>query len=842
MSFPVRTHSQPLAILEPRPPKSDELRLDDTWRMLRRNALLIGTCIAVGAIAAGAYVRFSRPVYEASLLVDINGQRSMEFTPTSDPLHDEVATEMEVFTSRTVAEQVIDQLGLQLSLREPRKLSRTDVMSAVSVAPGADSGTYALTRGADHRYVLQRVGSTAPIVTLAPGDTCKTSDFSFVLSPRARPYSLITFHVERFPIAVQKLSEDLVVSRPSTQASLVRVRYTGPDAPLIVQTVNAIGRSYMNRRQNVGTSAARERVKFLRDQIAKLSQQLSSSEDALRNFREAGSVVNPQVQGTSQVQRLVEMQAERSRIESERSALARLLAQVNKAAQQPPKPGEASPYRRLIAFPTLLRNEAVSDLLRSISSVEDERAKLLTRRTAADPDVAMLTARVDELEDQLRQIAVTYEEGLGNQIASQDTAIAHFSRDLAKLPAQEATFQRLERQPKVLEEMYGMLQTKLKESEIAAAAMDATVQVVDSAVAPTKPLRPAPALDYTAAIILGAIVGLLLSSAREHLDGRVRTRAQLQDVTDVPVLGLIPRIRVRSTGHFSTRWMLHVKRKVRREHSPVPLVGLMPPMRKSELTRSAAAIRRALDSDVESRSGIIEAFGQLQTNIQYARPDRQAKSLVVTSALPGEGKTTTAVNLALTLAQHGTSVLLIDADLRCGSVAAAFEIHNAPGLSELLEGKVQLEGVLHRVEVGGMGKLSIIASGLVPSNPGGVLLSDEMRELIEQAEREYDVVIVDSPPLNVVADAAILSGITHGVVLVARAGMTACAALAYATEQLRLVRAPLFGTILNDIEPKKYSSYDGAYRYYGVPALNAYGAQYAAVAATSSTNDARDSR
>ncbi len=830
MSLPVRHYTQPLAILEPRRPnKSDELRLNDMWRMLQRNVLLIVASVVVCVVAAWVYVHYARPVYEASALFDINGQRSVEFAPTAGPEHDEVSTEMEVLTSRTMAEQVIDHLGLQLSLREPRSLSRNEVMSGVAVSAEADSGTYWLVRQSDHRFALQRTKKGSQVLaTYAPGDTVKTQDFSFVLSKRAAPYSALSFHVQRFSEAVGELSDALRVSRPSAQANLVRLSYSGSDAPLLAATLNSLGRTYMGRRQNVGTTEARERVKFLQSQIAQLQMQLTSSEDELQNFRTAGSVVDPKSQGSSQVTRLVDMQAERSKLETERSALAQLLKEVNAAAAKPQEPGAPSPYRRLIAFPTLLRNEAASEILRSLSSVEDERSKLLTRRTAADPDVAVLTNRIAELEDQLRQIAETYEEGLRNQVAAEDSSMAHFSRDLSKIPAQEATYQRLERQPKVLEDMYGMLQTKLKEAEIAAAAVDATVQVVDSAVAPSKPVRPRALLDMAAALVLGVVIGLLLSVAREHLDATVRTREQLQSITEVPVLGLIPRIRVRTNETALTRFAVRVKRRVKRERAPVPLVGLMPGSRKSELSKSAIAIKKALEMDVESRSGIIEAFGQLQTNIQYARPDRLVKSIVVTSALPGEGKTTTAVNLALTLAQHGTSVLLIDADLRCGSVASAFDINIAPGLSELLEGKTQLEAALHRLEVGGMGRLSVIPSGLVPANPGGVLLSNELRELLEEAEREYDIIIIDSPPLNVVANAAILSGVTQGVVLVARSGVTARAAIAYAAEQLRLVRAPLFGTILNDIEPKSYSSYDGAYRYYGVPALKAYGEQYAA--------------
>ena len=209
---------------------------------------------------------------------------------------------------------------------------------------------------------------------------------------------------QRFPEAVADLSSSLRVSRPSAQANLVRLSNSGDDPTLIAQTLNLLGNTYMYRRQNVNTSEARERVKFLREQIATLSLQLTSSEDELRHFREAGAVVNPEAQGSSQVTQLVDMQAKRAELETERSALAQLLKEVNAAAAKPQEPGAPSPYRRLIAFPTLLRNEAASEILRSLSTVEDQRAQLLTRRTAADPDVQALTGRMNELEEPLRQI------------------------------------------------------------------------------------------------------------------------------------------------------------------------------------------------------------------------------------------------------------------------------------------------------------------------------------------------------------------------------------------------------------------------------------------------------
>jgi capsular exopolysaccharide synthesis family protein len=210
-----------------------------------------------------------------------------------------------------------------------------------------------------------------------------------------------------------------------------------------------------------------------------------------------------------------------------------------------------------------------------------------------------------------------------------------------------------------------------------------------------------------------------------------------------------------------------------------------------------------------------EAYATLQTNLAFSSPDSTMKALVLTSALPGDGKSTCAVNLAITLTLRGFRTVLIDADLRRGVLHHAFDLDRSPGFSEILAGSVMLPEALRSFEVeGSTASLNFLSCGAPSSNPTGLLESDNMRTLLAGLRNTYDRIIIDSPPVNIVTDAAILSALVDGVLLVARSGVTDGAALVYAVDQLEHVSATVVGVILNDIDFRKDAAYDGAYKYY----------------------------
>ena len=202
-----------------------------------------------------------------------------------------------------------------------------------------------------------------------------------------------------------------------------------------------------------------------------------------------------------------------------------------------------------------------------------------------------------------------------------------------------------------------------------------------------------------------------------------------------------------------------------------------------------------------------EAYRSLRTNIQYSSFDKKYQTLVVTSANPGEGKTTVAGNLALVLAQGESKVLLVDCDMRRSSIHKRFKITNTCGISDLLIGKQRIETVINKINP----NLSIITAGNIPPNPAEMLASKAMTAFLEEMKEKYDYIVLDTPPLQAVTDTQILSTKADGTLIVVRSGVTKKEAVHNAVSMLKKVNGHIIGTVLNAAENKK----DKYYYYYG---------------------------
>jgi capsular exopolysaccharide synthesis family protein len=214
-------------------------------------------------------------------------------------------------------------------------------------------------------------------------------------------------------------------------------------------------------------------------------------------------------------------------------------------------------------------------------------------------------------------------------------------------------------------------------------------------------------------------------------------------------------------------------------------------------------------------AAVTEAFSWLATNLVLLPKDSPSQVLVVTSALPGDGKTTVATNLAVTLARNGRRVLLVDADLRGGRIASAFRLPDKPGLGEILTGRVERALAVNRIKLPEGAELHVVVSGSAVAGPAQMLASHQLRELVEWARLFYDLTIIDTAPVNVAADAALIAPRSDGVVVVVRAGATERAAIEFAMEQLTMARAPIVGAVLNDVDLRRDRAYDRTLRYYG---------------------------
>lgn len=757
----------------PPPPAepAQELHLRDAWTFLGRNHRFIVLSAALGLGAGALVVERTTPQYESTASLRLEPAQATLAMPGLGALAgpSTLLTDVETLRSRTLAAAMVDSFQLRLELVRPAGAPRRAVLASLA-APADAAGRYRLEPDGRGGY---RVRAEDGTVTRGAGPELALGAARLRLGPAAAAHG--TLEVELLPQdeAIDRVQERLEVRRRGGDVDVVDVRYRSADRRLARDLPNALVAAFMADRLRAQRAQAHGTAEFLRGQIARVSVQLDAAEDALRGFREGSGGVRPEMQAGAVVQNSAQLRAERDALAAESSALAALLR-------------GGGGQRELVAFPSLLRNQAVSSLLTSLSAVEDRRTELLARRNAADPEVQLLSARAREIERQLGALARSYQQGLAGQAAALDAALARSEGRLRTLPAREVRLARLEREAGVLGEVYSQMQARLKEAELGEAAGDPTVRLLDAAVLAREPVVPRPAAYLALALAIGLLGGISAAALREYADRSVHSRVDITRATGLPVLALIPRAR--------------------------------PPKRRllaRRRTAGSTALARPAHLLVrEGRTAVAEAYDRLQVNLAFSRPREPVRVVTVTSPSAGEGKTTSAVNLAVTLARRGRSVVLVDGDLRCGMIASAFGLPLHPGLSEVLTGQAGLAQVLRLVRVDETTELHVLVGGHIPPDPARLLGSGDLRELLGRLRGSFDLVVVDAPPANLVTDAALLGAAGDGVLIVARSGSTSADELREAAEHLGSVGAVVLGVVLNDVDFRREYGYDHAYAGY----------------------------
>ncbi|WP_144601392.1 polysaccharide biosynthesis tyrosine autokinase [Arthrobacter sp. AG367] len=296
------------------------------------------------------------------------------------------------------------------------------------------------------------------------------------------------------------------------------------------------------------------------------------------------------------------------------------------------------------------------------------------------------------------------------------------------------------------------------------------LSIVRPAEAPSAPSAPNTKVNIIAGLAIGLLVGAGLAVLRQSLDSRLRSENDLKLVTDSPVLGGI--------------------------------------------TFDQGAVKQPLLTEVQSQSPRSEAFRQIRTNLHFATASVTSKSVLVTSSVPGEGKTTTATNLALTLASTGQSVCLIDADLRRPMVGDYLGLDRHAGLTTAILGRSELDDLL---QPWGQDSLYVLTSGQIPPNPSELLGSDTMHQILLQLENDFDVVVIDAPPMLPVTDAAVLSQYVGGVLLVVGTHVIRKQQLIKTLASLNMVSAKVLGVVLNQLPHKGPDAYASGYYSYAAP-------------------------
>ncbi|CAN5424498.1 hypothetical protein BH10CHL1_BH10CHL1_06940 [soil metagenome] len=371
-------------------------------------------------------------------------------------------------------------------------------------------------------------------------------------------------------------------------------------------------------------------------------------------------------------------------------------------------------------------------------------------------------------------------QDLSNQIEQKQVTVDKLSD--SHTPDEGIELNRLRNQLTQLQSTYTGYMQNLENINLMEVQSSDTISIVEPPQIPTTPIRPRIFNNTLLAMVMGAMLALGIVFLIEYLDDRIKTPQDVYNVIDIPLLGTIGRI--------------VLKRNKRPQNE--------------QLTK----LEQSLITILEPRHPTTEAYRSLRTNLQFSSIDSALDSLLITSASPGEGKTTTAANLAIVIAQSGRSVLLVDADLRKPRQHQFFNLSQSPGLTEALIASDVAPSNYVRATL--VPNLSVLTSGKIPPNPAELLGSHRMQQLIEQLHADADLIIFDAPPVLAVTDAQVLASQVKGVLLVIDSEQTRRATLARAAEALLRTQTRLLGAVLNRLvhSPRGYYYYDAYSNYY----------------------------
>ena len=561
---------------------------------------------------------------------------------------------------------------------------------------------------------------------------------------------------------------------------IANITVSDTDPERATRIANAFADTYIERNLDYKLEGARTAGSWLGEQTVDLRKRLETSELELYKFKKERNLLDlglddklgmtrQNLQALNQ--KLADVRAKRIEVESIRKLI---LAAKNDIAEKE-------------SLPEIRDNVVVEKLRENYLDLSKIKADLDARYGEKHP-------KIDNIQKQLEAIQRDYRRELDQVLKAFDKryqALLDTESGLSKwmhqekqqaleLAKLEVEYRPLSRDAENNAKMFGLISQRQKEIDLTGLLRSNNVRILDRAITPRWPVSPRLSFNLAVGLFAGLVLGMLLVLGIEALDNTIKTPEAAEALVGAPLLGMLP-------------ILVHARQRT-----------------------AENATERDLTVFKDPTSAAAEACRSIRTNLMFLSAEKDVHVLVVTSPGPQDGKTTAAISLAITMAQGGARVLLVDTDMRKPRIHRSFGLKSDRGLSTVMMGDAKLADVVFHSEVP---NLDVLPCGPTPPNPAELIHTDRFREILEQCKRDYSRVVLDSPPAGFVTDPAILGNLADGVVLVVRAGHTTREAVSFARRQINDARARILGVIINRTDRRAggygYYSYYAPYgRYY----------------------------
>ncbi|MBX3332875.1 MAG: polysaccharide biosynthesis tyrosine autokinase [Nitrospira sp.] len=594
--------------------------------------------------------------------------------------------------------------------------------------------------------------------------------------------------------SIYNLGQEITAQREG-DTNIIRISATSDEPELAERMANSAASAY--RVENI---AARNRLvteskRFVEEQLASLEQQLNDSEDALRTFKENEGRVFLADEARAALDTFTKLEEQYNDVLRKRTEGERQIEVL--------KHSDAVIGNQTGRIFTEEQNALLTILNQRLLDLIQERDTLLINYTPDHPQVVEQQKKVDNVKSEMIQELKSKVTTLMDREEALQEQRRHYRQRYLGYPRAAIQMSRLEREVKVNTDLLATLKAKHQELLIKGAERIEEVSIIAPAITPSTPINGSNiTMNLMIGGLMGCFLGIVLAFGRESFDTSIGTIEGVEEFLNVPVLGIIPQL----------------DHKVLKEMALETLPPDTPP--------SAAESLSKLICLLDPKSVLSESLRSLRTNIQFASLDRRVKSIIFTSAALGEGKSTCVINLAITMAQEGIKVLLVDADLRKPIVHQRLGIEREPGLVDALLGTTSWRsyvrsatdlmlgtvGVDRFLSTPGLDNLHVITSGSESGNPNEFLNITKIKALIAEMQEDYDIVLIDTPPILPVTDAVAFSSRVDGTILVYQVGRIGRNALKRAKFLLDHAQANVLGVVLTNVKSEVTPEY-GLYRY-----------------------------
>jgi polysaccharide biosynthesis transport protein len=767
---------------------SEPSQILDYWRAIRKRLWLVIGIAVLATVLTAIYMARKPSIFLASAKVQVDLEQvnpdlvtSDRQKPLSNPDPAYFNTQLQLLSSDALLRRVIKEQGLDTNA----EFKQTQTENSTSA----------------FRSVLRSIGlatddkrERGPVQGLNDSTLATSEDIAE--AQRLAPFvAEIKRNLEIDPVRESRATVK------DTRLISISYRHTNPDLAAFV--VNSIGETFTEVNQEKRSGTSRKTNDFLQDRIAGLQSDIQTDEQKLVDLTQtAGILKTGEGEQTIVIDRLAGLNKQLLDAENDRKKAEADYFTLSKS----PEKVKALAEEQMAQFITQQDSQIrilQSEIIKKVADLRQERSAKLQLYKEGAPEIREIDSKIQSYENDLDKAVTKFQQArdryfdqttkglLENlrtkylQTLDKEKKIrVDFNKQYNAAQGQNdkaVNIKLLQQNIDANKEFLDNLRKQVSGNDVAAQGTDNNINVIEIAIPPETPVGPRRLLTVTAAMLLSTLFGMGLALFLEYLDDTIRTTEQIENYLQLPALAAIPTI-----DSLPKR-------------NKLLLVGAdggedMNPM--SELLISA-----------DPRSSLAEAYRHLRTSILLSTAGSAPKSLLITSSLPSEGKTTTATNTAISLAQTGARVLIIDADMRRPRLHNIFDIENGNGLSTLLASEMNDHEIAAAITYDEGTKLNLLPSGPIPPNPAELIGSDQMATLLRLLQSRFTHVVIDSPPIASFTDGVLIASMVDGVILVVHAGKSSRQVVRRSKQLLQEIGAKVFGVVLNNVNLNKHNYY-----------------------------------